>query len=121
MKTLLDYIRPYRMLAILAPLFMMLEVASELAMPKIMTVLLDQGVAQGDAGFIGKIGGLMLLISVIGIIGGIGCLIASSIVSQRTGTDLRRAAFGKIQEFSFHNIDTFQTPSLITRLTNDIT
>lgn len=121
MKTLLDYIRPYRMLAILAPLFMMLEVASELAMPKIMTVLLDQGVAQGDAGFIGKIGGLMLLISVVGIIGGIGCLITSSIVSQRTGTDLRKAAFGKIQEFSFHNIDTFQTPSLITRLTNDIT
>lgn len=121
MKTLLDYIRPYRMLAILAPLFMMLEVASELAMPKIMTVLLDQSVAQGDAGFIGKIGGLMLLISVVGIIGGIGCLITSSIVSQRTGTDLRKAAFGKIQEFSFHNIDTFQTPSLITRLTNDIT
>ncbi len=121
MKSLLGYIRPYRTLAILAPLFMMLEVASELAMPKIMTVLLDQGVAQGDAGFIGKIGGLMLLISVIGIIGGIGSLITSSIVSQRTGTDLRKAAFGKIQEFSFHNIDTFQTPSLITRLTNDIT
>lgn len=121
MKTLLDYIRPYRTLAVLAPLFMLMEVASELAMPKIMTVLLDQGVAQGDAGFIGKIGGLMLLISVAGIIGGIGCLICSSIVSQRTGTDLRKAAFGKIQEFSFHNIDTFQTPSLITRLTNDIT
>lgn len=121
MKILLDYIRPYRTLAVLAPLFMLMEVASELAMPKIMTVLLDQGVAQGDAGFIGKIGGLMLLISVAGIIGGIGCLICSSIVSQRTGTDLRKAAFGKIQEFSFHNIDTFQTPSLITRLTNDIT
>lgn len=121
MKTLLDYIRPYRTLAVLAPLFMLMEVASELAMPKIMTVLLDQGVAQGDAGLIGKIGGLMLLISVAGIIGGIGCLICSSIVSQRTGTDLRKAAFGKIQEFSFHNIDTFQTPSLITRLTNDIT
>lgn len=121
MKELFKYIRPYRALAILAPLFMLLEVASELAMPKIMTVLLDHGVAQGDALLIGKIGGLMLLISVIGIIGGIGCLICSSIVSQRAGTDLRDAAFEKIQEFSFHNIDTYQTPSLITRLTNDIT
>lgn len=121
MKELLKYIRPYRTLAIMAPLFMLLEVASELAMPKIMTILLDHGVAQGDALLIGKIGGIMLLISAVGIVGGIGCLICSSIVSQKAGTDLRRAAFEKIQEFSFHNIDTYQTPSLITRLTNDIT
>lgn len=121
MKTLLDYIRPYKFLAVLAPLFMLLEVASELAMPKIMTVLLDQGIAQGDTTFIAAVGGGMLLISLIGIIGGIGCLVCSSVVSQKTGTDLRKAAFEKIQEFSFHNIDTFQTPSLITRLTNDIT
>ena len=63
----------------------------------------------------------MLIISVIGIIGGIGCLICAAIASQRTGTDLRKAAFEKIQAFSFHNVDTFSTPSLITRLTNDIT
>lgn len=121
MKELLRYIRPYKKLAILAPLFMLLEVGSELIMPKLMTYLLNRGVGLGNTQLIMKIGGLMLLIAVIGIIGGIGCLVCGSIVSQRTGTDLRKALFERIQTFSFHNIDSFSTPSLITRLTNDIT
>lgn len=113
--------KPYQKLAILAPLLMLLEVSAELAMPKIMTYMINQGVGMGNTALIAKTGVAMLIISVIGIFGGIGCLVCASIVSQRTGTDLRRAAFQKIQEFSFHNIDTFSTPSLITRLTNDIT
>lgn len=121
MKEVLGYMKPYKKLAILAPLLMLLEVSAELAMPKIMTFMIDQGVGTGNTSLIAKTGIGMLIISVIGIVGGIGCLICASIVSQRTGTDIRRAAFEKIQEFSFHNIDTFSTPSLITRLTNDIT
>lgn len=113
--------KPYQKLAILAPLLMLLEVSAELAMPKIMTYMINQGVGMGNTALIAKTGIAMLIISVIGIFGGIGCLVCASIVSQRTGTDLRRSAFQKIQEFSFHNIDTFSTPSLITRLTNDIT
>ena len=121
MKEIIKFVRPYRFLAILAPLCMLLEVASELVMPKIMTILIQRGVGGGDTALIGQLGGLMVLIAVVGIIGGIGCLICAATVSQKAGTDLRKAAFEKIQEFSFHNIDTFQTPSLITRLTNDIT
>ena len=121
MKKIWEYMKPYQKLAILAPLLMLLEVSAELAMPKIMTYMINQGVGMGNTALIAKTGVAMLIISVIGIFGGIGCLICASIVSQRTGTDLRRSAFQKIQEFSFHNIDTFSTPSLITRLTNDIT
>lgn len=121
MRKIFDYIKPYQKLAILAPVMMLLEVAAELSMPKIMTFLINQGVGEGNTQLIVKTGTGMLVIALIGIIGGVGCLICSSVVSQRTGTDLRKAAFEKIQEFSFHNIDTFSTPSLITRLTNDIT
>ena len=121
MKEVLNYLKPYKKLAILAPLMMLLEVAAELSMPKIMTYLIDKGVGMGNTALIVKIGILMLIISVIGIIGGVGCLICAAKASQNTGTDLRKAAFEKIQDFSFHNIDTFSTPSLITRLTNDIT
>ena len=121
MKDVLSYIKPYRKLAILAPVMMLLEVAAELSMPKIMTYLIDKGVGAGNTALIVKIGIMMLIISVIGIIGGVGCLICAAITSQKTGKDLRKAAFEKIQSFSFHNIDTFSTPSLITRLTNDIT
>ncbi len=121
MKDVLQYLRPYKNMAILAPIMMLLEVAAELSMPKIMTYLIDRGVGAGDTRLIWKLGILMVMISVIGIIGGIGCLICAALASQKTGTDLRKAAFAKIQTFSFHNIDTFSTPSLITRLTNDIT
>ena len=121
MKEVLKYLKPYKNYAFLAPLMMLLEVAAELSMPKIMTYLIDKGVSMGNTGLIIKIGILMLVISIIGIIGGVGCLVCAAIASQRTGTDLRKAAFEKIQDFSFHNIDTFSTPSLITRLTNDIT
>lgn len=121
MKRIWEYMKPYRALAFLAPVLMLLEVSAELAMPKLMTYMLNRGVGMGNTALITKIGLWMLIISIIGILGGIGCLICSSIVSQKTGTDLRRAAFQKIQEFSFHNIDTFSAPSLITRLTNDIT
>ncbi len=121
MKKLMEYIKPYKNLAFLAPIMMLIEVGAELAMPKIMTYLIDKGVGTGDTALITKIGIMMLVISLAGIVGGIGCLICSAIVSQKTGTDLRKVAFEKIQEFSFHNIDTFSAPSLITRLTNDIT
>ncbi|WP_304508547.1 ABC transporter ATP-binding protein [Anaerotignum sp.] len=121
MKLILKYMKPYKVLAILAPLFMMVDASSELIMPKLMTLLINNGVAGGNSSYILKLGGAMIAIAILGIIGGIGCLICASIVSQRAGTDLRKDLFMKIQDFSFHNIDTFQTPSLITRLTNDIT
>lgn len=100
---------------------MSIEVISELFMPKIMTKIIQNGVPNGDYIYIGKLISLMVLLSVLGILGGVGCLIVASSVSQRAGTDLRRDLFMKIQGFSFFNIDQFQTSSLITRLTNDIT
>ena len=121
MKDILKFLKPYKKMVILAPLFMLFEAGAELIQPKLMTRLIDQGVGTGDVGFISKIAIAMILVVVVGIIGGMGCLYFASIVSQRAGTDMRKAIFAKIQEFSFHNIDTFKTPSLITRLTNDIT
>ncbi len=121
MRTILKYILPYKKLAILAPFLMLIEASSELIMPKLMTLLIHNGVTAGNTNYILKIGISMIIVAVLGIIGGIGCLIAASVVSQKAGTDLRNDLFTKIQAFSFHNIDTFQTPSLITRLTNDIT
>lgn len=120
MRIILKYMKPYKKLAILAPFFMLIETSSELIMPKLMTLLINNGVAASNTNYILKLGAVMIFIAILGIIGGIGCLIAASIVSQRAGTDLREDLFTKIQNFSFHNIDTFQTPSLITRLTNDI-
>lgn len=121
MKVLLDYLKPYRLLVIMAPIFMAMEAGIELFLPKIMTKMIEIGVGNQDITYVSKMGAIMILISLIAILGGVGCLACAAKVSQHVGRDLRKDLFTKIQSFSFHNIDKFQTPSLITRLTNDIT
>lgn len=121
MLKLAKYLKKYMFYVILAPLLMVIEVVCELLQPKLMTKIVNIGVANGDISYIIKIGGLMLLISILGIIGGIGCLVFASLASQKFGADVREDLFIKIQHFSFSNIDKFKTSSLITRLTNDIT
>ena len=121
MELLWKYIKPYQKYVWMAPLFMLLGTGCELLTPKLMTILIKYGVEAGDVAFIAKMGAVMIGIALFGIVGSIGCLISAAKASQGTGADLRKAAFVKIQTFSFGNIDTFQTPSLITRLTNDIT
>ncbi|HBT18182.1 MAG TPA: multidrug ABC transporter ATP-binding protein, partial [Firmicutes bacterium] len=99
---------------------MLVEVSGDLAQPAIMAKIVDQGVAQGNLTLVLKYGLLMVGIASIGLIGGWGCTIASSIASMNFGADLRTETFKKIQEFSFANLDQFKTESLITRLTNDV-
>ncbi|WP_317853664.1 ABC transporter ATP-binding protein [Chakrabartyella piscis] len=121
MKVILEYLKPYRLFVVLAPMFMVLEAGIELLLPKIMTKMIEYGVGNGDIGYVAKMGTTMVLLSLVGIMGGVLCLACAAKVSQTVGRDLRKDLFTKIQSFSFRNIDTFQTPSLITRLTNDIT
>ncbi|MCQ4727242.1 ABC transporter ATP-binding protein/permease [Anaerotignum faecicola] len=121
MLKLAKYLKKYKLYTILAPLLMMIEVASELLQPKLMTKIIDNGVVAGNLDYIIKVGIIMVVIAALGIIGGIGCLIFASLTSQGFGADLRDDLFKKIQEFSFKNIDTFKPSSLITRLTNDVT
>ena len=121
MLKLVKYLKKYKLYVVLAPLLMIIEVVCELLQPKLMTKIVNIGIANGDIGYITKIGVLMLIIAILGIIGGIGCLFFASLASQNFGADVREDLFIKIQHFSFSNIDKFKTSSLITRLTNDIT
>ena len=121
MGKLLRYLKPYWLYVLLAPLFMVLEVYMDLQQPNYMADIVDIGIANGDINYVfGKLLA-MLGIAFIGMIGGIGNCYTSSVAAIGFGTDIRSAAFRKIQTFSFSNLDRFQTSSLITRLTNDIT
>lgn len=62
----------------------------------------------------------MLGVAFIGLLGGAGCTVTSSIASQNFGNDLRISLFEQIQKFSNKNLDQLKTGSLITRLTNDV-
>jgi ATP-binding cassette subfamily B protein len=99
---------------------MILEVAMDLLQPVLMANIINNGVMNGDLGYIQKTGLIMLLVAVIGLIGGVGCGIFSSIASLHFGADLRKDLFAKVQSLSFRHLDRFKTGSLVTRLTNDV-
>ncbi len=92
----------------------------DLLQPILMASIIDQGVMQNDTAHILHTGLIMLGAAAIGLLGGLGCTIYSSIASQRFGADLRRDLFLKVQTLSFRNLDDVSTGSLITRLTSDI-
>ncbi len=121
MIKLVKYMKKYKLYAFLAPILVSVEVLCELMLPKLMSKIINIGVVNNDLNYVIKTGTIMFLISILGIVGGIGCLIFASMASQNFGADLRDELFKKTQEFSFGNIDSFKPSSLITRLTNDVT
>ncbi|WP_172194337.1 ABC transporter ATP-binding protein [Saccharibacillus qingshengii] len=121
MWRLRTYLKPYWLPALLAPLFMVLEVCMDLMQPLLLQRIVDDGIAAGDAGEIRRTGLLMLTVAIVGVIGGVGCTIYSSIASQHFGRDLRESLFVKVQSLSFRNLDRLPSDTLITRITNDVT
>ena len=120
MKRYIKYAKPYMSAFIFGPLLMLTEVAGEIMLPKLMSMIINVGVANHDVGYIIKIGGLMLLSALVMAIGGIGGAWFASKASISFTADLRTDVFAKVQQLSFENIDHFSTGSLVTRLTNDI-
>ena len=115
-----SYILPYKSAFILGPLMMVTEVLGEILLPKFMSMIINHGVAQKDGGYILKMGLVMAITSFLMAAGGIlGAYFAANASISFT-SDLRRDLFARVQQFSFKNIDTFSTGSLVTRLTNDI-
>ncbi len=121
MKKLIRFLKSSWWAALLAPLFMMLEVAMDLQQPRLMSDIVDNGVNAGNLAYVASTGGRMILVAAIGVIGGMGCMVFSSIAGMRFGTELRQALFDRVQTFSFADLDQLRTSSLITRLTNDVT
>lgn len=122
MRKYLPYMKPYTLYFILGPLLMLTEVAGEIVLPRLVGEMIDTGII-GGAGesYIITQALKMLGCIVIMISGGIGGHYFSIKAAVNFSTDLRGAVFNKVQEFSFKNIDSFSTGSIITRLTNDIT
>lgn len=120
-KTLAKSMRQYIKPSILTMIFLAGEVFAEMMIPYLMAKVLDRGFETKDIQYIIQIGLLMAVIALIsmtcGILGGK----FSSDASVGLAANLREDIYRNIQRFSFQNIDRFSTPSLITRLTTDIT
>ena len=120
MKKYIKYIKPYLIYFILGPIFMLTEVFGEIWIPRLMSFIINNGVANRDVAYIFKVGVVMLCACLVMVIGGIGGAYFAAKASVSFSADLRSDLFKKIQGFSFADLDEFSTGSLVTRLTNDL-
>ena len=121
MLKLLRYLKKYWYFAILAPLFMIVEVGMDMLLTMYMSKMINYGVQTGNMDKIISYGLLMLLIVFIGVAGGILSGVFTNLAGFNFSNDLRKDVFKKIMSFSESQTDYFQTGSLVTRVTNDIT
>ncbi len=118
---LTKYLKPYWILAMMAPLLMVGEVIADLYQPKLMSRIVDEGVIGGNMDIIINTGILMMILLVAIGITGFGAAGFASAASQNFGNDLRKDVFSRVMSLSLEQTDRFTTGSLVTRLTNDIT
>ncbi|WP_419874971.1 ABC transporter ATP-binding protein [Candidatus Pristimantibacillus sp. PTI5] len=115
------FLGKYKLPAVLAPLFMLLEVCMDLLQPRFMASIVNDGIMGGDLGAIAGTAPKMLLAALIGLVAGVGCTVFATIASQSFGADLRQELFQKIQGLSLQSLDRFGSGSIVTRLTGDVT
>ncbi|MCR4587625.1 MAG: ABC transporter ATP-binding protein/permease [Lachnospiraceae bacterium] len=120
MKQILNILKKYKGESILAPLFKMLEATFELFVPLVISAIIDHGIGGNDRGLIFRYSGILLLLALIGLV----CSITAQYFAARaaigTATTLREKLFAHIQSFSYTEMDTQGTSTLITRMTSDI-
>ena len=120
MKGYGKYAKPYLSAFIIGPCLMITEVIGEIMLPKMMSLIINNGVADRNHGYILQMGFLMVCVAFFMAISGIGGAYFSAKASICFTSDLRKDLFARVLKFSFRNIDDFSTGSLVTRLTNDI-
>ena len=120
MKSILRYTRKYLPFIILTPLILVVEVILEIEIPKVMAEIVDTGIPSGNINLVVSEGFKMILMAFGALLAGVvGCITAAT-GAMGFGSELRKAVFGKIQDFSFEIFDRFQQSSLLTRLTTDV-
>lgn len=113
--------RPCRRACIIASLCAFTEAGLELGIPFMMAKMVDADIPAGDATAIFATGVQMLALAVVAGLLGLGYARFSAEAAMGFGANLREAAYAHVQELSFANLDTFETSSLVTRLTTDVT
>ena len=121
LRTILKEVKEFKRASIATPIYMILEVLMEMLIPFLMASIIDQGVNAGDIHHIYKVGGLMIVAALLGLLAGMAGGRYGAKASAGLARNLREAMFNNIQTFSFANIDRFSTAGLVTRLTTDVT
>lgn len=120
LRKLIRFLKPYQKQVILGPIFKLIEAIFELIVPIVTAKIIDDGIRRGDVAYVWKMGLVLLLLGAVGLCSTLVCQKMAAVASQGSGTVLRNEMFQHINTLSHAEIDRFGTPSLITRLTNDI-
>ncbi|MER5306552.1 ABC transporter ATP-binding protein [Streptomyces sp. NPDC002773] len=113
-------LRPYRKPIALLVLLQFLQTCASLYLPTLNADIIDNGVVEGDTGYILRFGALMVGISVVQVVCNIGAVFYGARTASALGRDVRGAVFDRVQSFSARELGHFGAPSLITRTTNDV-
>ncbi|TSD65454.1 ABC transporter ATP-binding protein [Aeromicrobium piscarium] len=114
------HLRPYRGAIAWVAVFQLVQTLATLYLPGLNADIIDDGVAQGDVGYIWRVGGLMLAVTVVQVITNIVAVYIGSKVAMGVGRDLRAGVYGAVDGFGAREMSQFGAPTLITRSTNDV-
>lgn len=120
MLKLIYFMKDYKKEAILGPIFKLIEAILELFIPIVMAKIIDIGVANKDVNYVYKMGIILIILGAVGLAFALTCQYYASIASQGAGTSIRSKLYKHINKLSYTEIDEIGTPTLITRLVNDI-
>ncbi|MFJ6845869.1 ABC transporter ATP-binding protein [Streptomyces griseoluteus] len=113
-------LRPYKKPIALLVVLQLLQTSATLYLPTLNAHIIDNGVVEGDTGYILTFGALMIGISLVQVVCNIGAVYFGARTASALGRDLRGAVFDRVQSFSARELGHFGAPSLITRTTNDV-
>jgi len=119
-RLLRTHLGPYKRLLTLVLVLQAIQTAAALTLPTLNADIIDNGVLQGDNGYIWRTGGVMLGFSFVQILFVIAAVWFGAQAAMSFGRDLRRDIFQQVNSYSAREIGQFGAPSLITRITNDV-
>ncbi|MEU6800753.1 ABC transporter ATP-binding protein [Streptomyces neyagawaensis] len=119
-QLLRSHLRPYKKPIALLVLLQFVQTCATLYLPTLNADIIDNGVVQGDSGYILAFGALMIGISLVQVVCNIGAVYYGARTAAAVGRDIRAAVFDRVQSFSAREVGHFGAPSLITRTTNDV-
>ena len=120
MKMIMRFLKDYKKECVLAPLFKMLEAIFELFVPLVVSSVIDKGIVNADKGYIMQMCFMLILLAIIGLVCAITAQYFSAKAAVGAATGMRHSLFAHIQTFSFTEMDTLGTSTLVTRMTSDI-
>ena len=121
MITLLrGYLKPHWRVLVLISVLLLVQAIGTLILPSLNADIINEGVVTGDTGYILRVGGVMLALSVVVGLATVVAVYFSARTSMRVGRDMRGDVFRRVEQFSLAQMHSFGIPSLITRNTNDV-